>query len=505
MATMHALNASTRRLAVGVSAGLAGHGVVVAILLPFRASLSLATPALAFVVPVVVGVVVGGFLAGVVVAGAGFILYDVLFIPPYNTLSVGAGANWLALAVYLAVVLLVTRTVTSLHAARDEAHRREQETGRLYELSQALIGDRTLAQLLDHITDTVQAVFAPQWTALLLPEGATDVTAPLVVAARAGQELSAPEMASMITAAGRTHSLGLGGGDGRVEVALVAANRPVGLLVLEGVALAGQDRALLGTFANQAALAVERAQLRERALRTELLEEIDRWRGALMGAVSHDLRTPLASVKTAVSSLRGQSGELSDTDRGELLELIEVQSDRLARLVTNLLDMTRIDSGALRVRAGVVPLDELVAEALTALSGLVSGERITVDAPADLPFLEIDHVLVSQVLANLLENAARLSPPESTIAIAARPAPRQPGAVEIAVSDEGPGIDPAERTRIFEMFSQRAGAGRAGLGLAIAKSFVEAHGGSIWIDPDTRRGARVVFTVPAAAEVPHRV
>jgi two-component system, OmpR family, sensor histidine kinase KdpD len=271
---------------------------------------------------------------------------------------------------------------------------------------------------------------------------------------------------------------------------------------LQEVQFARQDRALLGTFANQAALAIERAQLQDQALRTQLLEEVDRWRGAMMGAASHDLRTPLASIKTAVSSLRQSRSAMSPTDEAELLELIELQSDRLARLVTNLLDMTRIESGALEVRTAVVSFDELVAEALSSVTGLVPTERIVVESQPELPLLSIDHVLVGQVLANLLENAGRLSPERSQISIGARPVVGAAGAmVEVSVSDQGPGIAAGERERVFEMFSQNGGGGRAGLGLAIAKAFVEAHGGSIWIDPTHAAGARFVFTIPAASEV----
>jgi two-component system sensor histidine kinase KdpD len=285
-------------------------------------------------------------------------------------------------------------------------------------------------------------------------------------------------------------------------VALVVRGRPVGMLVLEEVLLAEQDRGLLGTFANQAALAVDRSQLRDQALRARLLEEIDRWRSALMGAASHDLRTPLASIKTAVSSLRQDGTRLGADDRSELLELVELQTDRLARLVTNLLDMTRIESGALELRTSAVGLDELIEEAVGSLSGIVPPDRVRSELPAALPVLHIDHVLISQVLANLLENADRLAPGTAPIRIAARVAPDSgEGQVEISVSDEGPGVPATERDRVFEMFSQNGGGGRAGLGLAIAKAFVEAHGGFIWIDPDVERGARFVFTVPCEAAV----
>jgi len=360
--------------------------------------------------------------------------------------------------------------------------------------------------LLSHIVTAVQDTFAPDWTVLLLPEADGDATqtSTLGVAARAGAALSDADVRSLNAVGGHPVSLGLDGGavPHRVSLALVVAHRPVGMLVVQNVQLTPAERGMLGTFVNQAALAVDRAQLREQALRARLLEEIDRWRSALMGAASHDLRTPLASIKTAVSSLRQVDARLGPEDRAELLELIELQSDRLARLVSNLLDMTRIESGALELRPAAIAFDELVEEACSLLGGLVARERISVRASEDLPLLLIDHPLVSQVLANVLENAGRLSPPQGAIRVAARPYPSSPGMVEISVSDEGPGISPAERDRVFEMFSQNGGGGRAGLGLAIAKSFVEAHGGRIWIDPSVERGARVVFTVPGEALVP---
>jgi len=507
---MQALNGTYRHAVLGICAALAAQGVVLAVLLPVRSHLSIATPALVFLLPVIVGVVVGGFWAGALAAVTGFLFFDVFFLPPYGTLTVHAASNWLALVVYLVVVLIMARVVTQLHTARDEARRREQDAGRLFELSQALIGDTGISELLDHIVITVQTVFAPRWTALLLPAIAVPAGGgpDLLVAARAGQELTADELTSLTASGGQIRSLGMdrAGPPSRVAVALVASNRPVGLLVLQEVQFARQDRALLGTFANQAALAVERAQLRDQALRTRLLEEIDRWRGAMMGAVSHDLRTPLASVKAAVSSLRQEGTALNDVDRAELLELIELQSDRLARLVTNLLDMTRIESGALAVRPTLMPLDELVDESLAAVNGLVPRSRVHIEAASDLPLLEIDHVLMGQVLANLLENAARLCPDGSPIRIGAQSigTPAAPF-VEISVADEGPGIAAEERERVFEMFSQNGGGARSGLGLAIAKAFVEAHGGTIWIDPGVAHGARVVFTVPAVTNVPQHV
>ena len=487
---------------VGIVAMLVSLGLLLVVLLPFRPHLSIAIPALAFVLPAVVGVVIGGFWPGVVGAFAGFLAYDYYFLPPYGTLTVRAAQNWIALVVYVVVVLIVAQVVVQLQRARREAVRRTEEAGRLYDLSQTLIGDLTLSQLLTHIVDTLQAAFEPRWTALVLPETVAEAEMPggvLRVAATAGLPLAEDEEASLTAARGQTRSLGLEsrGEPRRVSVALVVSNRPVGMLVLQDVRLTEPDRSLLGTFANQAALAVDRARLREQAVRTRLLEEVDRWRSALLGAVSHDLRTPLASIKTAVSSLRQPGAALGAQDRADLLELIELQSDRLARLVTNLLDMTRIESGALEPRPATMPFEELVEEALAALGGLVPPDRVVVVTAPELPLLRIDHVLISQVLANILENAERHSPPLSTIRVGARVTARSGrNQAEISVHDEGPGISPRDHERVFEMFSQNGGGGRAGLGLTIAKAFVEAHGGRIWIDPEVSSGTRVIFTVP---------
>ena len=265
---------------------------------------------------------------------------------------------------------------------------------------------------------TVQSVFVPRWTALVLPDpDAVELGAAttLQVAATAGQSLTEADVTSLTSGGGQARSLGLldDASPRRVSVALVVNHRPVGMLVLQDVQLVEHERSLLGTFANQAALAVDRAQLSEQALRARLLEEIDRWRRALMGAASHDLRTPLASIKTAVSSMRQVDAQLSSQDRAELLELIELQSDRLARLVTNLLDMTRLEAGALELRPTTVSFRDLVDEALALLGGIVTPGRVTVEAPSDLPLLHLDHVLMSQVLANVLENAERISPASS--------------------------------------------------------------------------------------------
>ncbi len=204
--------ATYQRTAFGIVVTLGGLGALLALMLPFRAHLSIAIPALAFVLPAVIGVVIGGFIPGVVGALAGFLVYDWFFLPPYNTFTVRFPSNWFALAVYAVVVLIVAQVVAKLRSAREEALRRTEESERLFELSQALIGDLTLSQLLTHIVGTVQSVFAPRWTALVLPGAGPESTESgevLRVAATAGQPLSQADVASVTSGGGQTRSLGL--------------------------------------------------------------------------------------------------------------------------------------------------------------------------------------------------------------------------------------------------------------------------------------------------------
>jgi two-component system sensor histidine kinase KdpD len=279
-------------------------------------------------------------------------------------------------------------------------------------------------------------------------------------------------------------------------IALSVSERPVGLLAVRGLPAAGADREVLRTFVNHLALALERTQLREQAVRAELLEEVDRLRRSLVSAVSHDLRTPLATIKLSASNLIDPDVRFSREDSRELLGLIDLQADRLDRLVSNLLDMTRIQAGALDPRREPVQVASLVSEALTSLGPSVGPSRIRWMAPTDLPLVDVDRLLICQVLANLIENAARHGPEDSDITVtAALDGHRQ---VRVAVTDRGPGVPTEERSSIFQLFNRREAGGRAGIGLAIAKAFVEAHGELIWVEGAPGAGARFVFSLPAS-------
>jgi len=260
-----------------------------AAMIPLRSHLSIATTALILIVPVVIGVVTGGFIAGLISVGAGFLAYDFFFIPPYLTLWVGRPENWVALGVYAAVMLPVSQVVAGMNSAKAEARRQGREIRELFELSHLLVEDQPLDVLLSAVVTTVAEVFDAEQVALLLPDGSR-----LRVVAFAGEPLDETQLRRILPATGELATLDTRPfeRDGLFVLALTAAGRPIGLLVLTGQAAARHEREPLLLFANHIALAVERVQLRDQALQTKVAEEVARLAKTLVTAVSHDLRAP---------------------------------------------------------------------------------------------------------------------------------------------------------------------------------------------------------------------
>ncbi len=256
--------------------------------------------------------------------------------------------------------------------------------------------------------------------------------------------------------------------------------------------VSGADRELLQAFAMQTGLALERAQLVEAARLADLRATEEELRSALLSAVSHDLRTPLAAITGAATTLLGGSQSLEEAQRKELLETICEESERLERLVVNLLEVTRVEASGLKLRREWVPVEELVGAALTRVERLVAGRAVEIRLDPELPLVLIDPVLFEQVLFNLLENAAKYTPSGTPVAICAQV---HDGSVVLEIADRGPGLTPGTESRIFEKFFRVAPpeVSGAGLGLAIVRAIVQAHGGSVLAQ--TRPGGGSVFQV----------
>ncbi|MDA8314889.1 MAG: DUF4118 domain-containing protein [Actinomycetota bacterium] len=489
-----------RRSVIGTTVALASTAALAAAMLPVRSHLSIATPALVLVIPVVIGVVAGGFVAGIISVGAGFLVYDFFFIPPYHTLSVGAPENWVALGVYAVVMIPVSWVVANMNAAKAHARRQGHEIRELFELSHLLVEDKSLDVLLSTVVTSMAEVFAARQVALLLPDAGR-----LHVAAFAGEPLTDAQLRRIVPGTGGLVTLDTRpfDRDGLLVLALAAAARPVGLLVIAGEATSHLEREPLLLFANHIALAIERVQLRDDALQASLAAEGARLAKTLVTAVAHDLRAPLTSIKASSSTLADPELDISSETTRRLATLIDVQTDRLAELVQNLLDMSRIQAGVLQPRYAVGSLSDLVSSVVDDLGERRRNHVVRVEIPDDLPPVDADLALISRVLTNLLENAIRHSPKSAPITVHAALADED--RIEVSVTDRGPGVSPHRRSEIFQLFARRNDDAGAGLGLTIAKTFIEAHGQRIWVDDAATGGARFCFTLAVAAPLPEEL
>jgi len=286
--------------------------------------------------------------------------------------------------------------------------------------------------------------------------------------------------------------------------AIVDHGHPLGYIRVtkDGVAKRGDRGLLLVASADRIADALKLLQLGDAARRAEVATEVERNRNALLSAVSHDMKTPLASIMTAGSSLLSSTWQ-KDAPTRELLETIVQESERMNGLITNLLSATRLESGGVVLNKELEALDDLVFGVLSRLSGRLSDREVDVDIPADLPMVSVDAVLIDQLLVNLLENALRYTPSGSAIEIRGF---AETDAVTVEVCDHGPGIPAAERGRVFEKFYRGQAAkhndGGTGLGLTICRAVVQAHDGKIVIHGRSGGGTKVRFSLPSGAPAP---
>jgi two-component system sensor histidine kinase KdpD len=482
---------------VGLGYAIAVLGTVAATLglLAVRPDVSKTNVVLTFLAVVLAAAASGGLGPGAVAAMLGFLAFDVLFLPPYLTLVVSDRQDYLSLAVYLLTAFVVSYLVGALERRRAQAERREQETRTLYELSTSLVAHGSLDDTLASVVRTVRSLFNLAGCAIVLPDGDR-----VRIAARDGE--IPPDLEHMLAPMTGT---GLGGRlqpGQALTVPLRAGAEPVGALVVvaggpDGPSFGEAERRLLATFANQAALAVEQGRREDERARTRALEETDRLRTALLNSVSHDLRTPLASIKASVSSLLDPEVLWDARQRLEFLATIDQEADRLTRLVHNLLDMSRIEANALAPRLEETSLVEIAGSVVRRVRSSTS-QRIDVRIPETVPPVLADPVLLEQVLANLLDNAVRYTE-GSPIALVGR---QIDDSVELRVIDHGPGIPVPERERIFDQFYRLKGGGRrpegTGMGLAICRGIVAALRGGLRVETTPGGGATFILTLPVA-------
>jgi two-component system sensor histidine kinase KdpD len=385
---------------------------------------------------------VGGRWPALAAAVAGALLLNYYFIPPLHTLSVSTGTDLLTLVVFAVTAVSVAAVVDSAARRREQARAAEQEAGTLAMLNRSVLGgEYDVPRLLALARDTFGAD-----------------TAEL-----AAQEPAAPTGAVVVPA---------GGG---------------GWLVLRGAELEPRERSVAAAFASHVGVLREREELVRQSMAAQQLEAGNRTRTALLAAVSHDLRTPLAGLRSAAETLRVHDQRLDGGERQELLLAMESSIARLAAMVSDLLDMSRLQTGAVLPIAADVPLDEVVRRAL---AGLDEAERVVV---GELPTAYVDAGLLERVVANLAANALRHS--DAVMIEGSSTGAR----VELRVVDRGPGVAPADRARIFEPFQRQGDTGTGvGLGLAVARGLTEAQGGSLEAESTPGGGLTMVVELPGA-------
>jgi two-component system sensor histidine kinase KdpD len=433
----------------------------------------------------------------------GVVTFDFFLVPPHYTLAVSDTEYILTFLGLLGVGLVISQLTSLVREQAEAAERREAQTVALYELGRDLTIASSLEAVsraaIEHISQTFNreaVVFLPAGDILKAYASSPGLTVSdddLAVATWAFEhgQPAGRNTETLPEAAVRFHPL-------------KTMHGTIGVL---GVKPASTDLALtrdqvrtLEAFANQAALAIERARLAEQAHQAELLEITDKLQNALLNSISHDLRTPLVSITGALSSLANDQVLLDETSRRSLIETASEEADRLNRLVGNLLDMTRLESGAMRIKQEGCDLQDLIGSALEEV-GLRLGERsVVIDVPDNLPAIPLDFVLIERVLVNVIDNALKYSPPESPIEIRVRLA----GAfAEITVADRGVGIPQEDLRRIFDKFyrvQRPDNVSGTGLGLAISKGIVDAHGGFISAENRSEGGTMITIALPMEAQ-----
>ncbi|GIF53861.1 two-component system sensor histidine kinase KdpD [Asanoa ferruginea] len=467
---------SARRRLIGLGLAAFGLPALTGLLWPLRGDLSLPSEILLYLAAVVGIALVGGIWPALLAAVAASLLINFFFTEPVHTWTIAERENILALLVFVVIAAAVSWIVdVAARRTRDAAQASAEAQTLATVAGSVLRGTRPLTALLERLRETfgLEAVTLLERRADARPDQQRDPRAWSVAACVGGPPCAAP-------------------GDASTEVSVDDGL----VLALSGRTVAAADRRLIEAFAAQAAVALRHERLAEQAAQARPLAEADRMRTALLAAVSHDLRTPLASAKAAVDSLVSQEVAFSEDDRDDLLATADESLDRLARLVDNLLDLSRLQAGALGVTLAEIGLEDAVPRALDELGE--AGRLVRAQITADLPAVAADPGLLERILVNLITNALRFSPAGRPPTVTAR---YHGSLVELRVVDRGPGIPEADRDKVFVPFQRmgdRDNHNGVGLGLALSRGLAEAMGGTLMPETTNGGGLTMVLALPAA-------
>ncbi len=427
-----------------------------------RDSLNISTIALVYLLPVLLSTTFLGLGPGLLTGLSAFFLFNYFFISPYYTLLVHKTEDITVLLIFFMVAILISQLVGRVQENLAAATKRELQTTRLYELSLALSRASSFQEIALVIASQIREAFLAQYVevnAVLAAGESCHASVPADVGPRPGKPVIVIPLQTPRAFLGEVH------------------------LWREDARLDASEERILRTFTSQGALALERIELAQSETRTRVLEESDRMKSALLSSVSHELRTPLSTIKAAVTSVLSGEVEWGSEAAQDLLAAVDEETDQLNRLVGNLLDMSRIEAGALKPDLNWNELPEIVEGAVHRMRHVLEGFQLTIDLPEDLPLIPVDFMQIERVFTNLLSNSAKYAPPASEIQVKARVNKDQ--TVLIQITNQGPPIPEDHLERIFDKFYRITDATRVtgtGLGLSICKGIVEAHGGRIWAE-----------------------
>jgi two-component system sensor histidine kinase KdpD len=475
---------------------------------PFRDDADLINIALLYQLPVMMSAFWWGRWPSYFVAVAAVAQFNFLFIPPLYTFNVADAQHIWSFAIFLVVAFVIGGRTEWLRAEAEAARRRERSTRALYEFSKEiaavvdlnLILQGIVRQAAETINRTVSVLLPAENGNLTINAKHESVRPNRIPPWEESAEMEAANWAyAHGQAAGRsTNTLS---GVQSLYIPLVASQQVIGVLgfQLDQQQVSPEEKRLIDAWASLAALAIERVRLAEKAREAALLSEADRLRNALFNSISHELRTPLASIVGSVSSLLDEEGSYSDIARHELLENVQEGAMRMERVVANLLDTARLESGMLQLKVDWCDMQDLLGTALQRLHDRIQQYALKVSVSEELPLVRGDFVLLELVLLNLLDNAMKYAAKGSEIAIVAE---STGGCVQVSVFDQGVGIPEADLVKVFDKFyrvRQASPVSGTGLGLSICKGVIEAHGGLIWAEPRPGAGTVIRFRLPAGA------
>ncbi len=461
---------------------------------------------LVFLTAVVIVAVRYGLWPSLLASVAASLAYNFFFLPPIYTFTITDPTNIAAFFFFMLIAILVSNVAARVRTQADTAIGRIRTTEQLYAFSRKLAGTATLDDVLWATAYQTALMLKVRVVLLLAEEGLLTVKAGYPPE----DELDKGDLAAANWAWSNDRPAGRGSdtlpGAKRLFLPMRTGRGLIGVIGIDddrtGPLLTPDQRRLLDALVDQGALAIERVLLVEDMDRVKRTVESERLRSALLTSISHDLKTPLASVLGAASTMRDLAANLSDTEKRDLLATVIDESERLNRFIANLLDMTKLESGAIVPNTALHDIGEIVGSALRRAGKILARHKVSLELAADLPMLQLDAVLFEQVLFNLLDNAAKYSPPDTRISIKSV---READCVCLQIADEGEGIPPGELESIFDKFYRvqktdhvRPG---TGLGLAISRGFIEAMHGKIFAANRTdRRGAVLTIRLPIPAD-----